>query len=192
MSTLDTALKFIGENWLGMLVMFLSLCCVFLLLRAFCWLFCWGRYKGDLQRLEKGERDNGIGYVLADLLVKIVNDFRHLLALMVVTIFALALAYALVIAGGSIEEITRALQAVTATLGGLVGSIIGYYFGESAAKKAPNSPAAEPLPPAGPIVEDPMATVNPPIAPAPTIEELRAATAAGANATPKTPPPAGD
>ena len=32
----------------------------------------------------------------------------------------------------------KALQAVVACLGGIVGSIVGYYFGESAGRKAEN------------------------------------------------------
>jgi hypothetical protein len=38
-----------------------------------------------------------------------------------------------------VEDLADGLQAVMATLGGLVGSIVGYYFGESAAKTSPGS-----------------------------------------------------
>jgi len=36
---------------------------------------------------------------------------------------------------GEISQVTDGVQAVAAALGGLIGSIIGYYFGESAASR---------------------------------------------------------
>lgn len=50
---------------------------------------------------------------------------------MIVLIFASALVFAMYTADGDMDKLATALQVVTATLGGLVGSIIGYYFGES-------------------------------------------------------------
>jgi membrane protein DedA with SNARE-associated domain len=76
--------------------------------------------------------------VIAELFVKIINDFRHLLALLIVVIFALVLGYGLIRAGKDLENITKVLQVVVSTLGGLIGSIIGYYFGESAGRRASN------------------------------------------------------
>jgi len=63
-------------------------------------------------------------------------------------VFTFALAYSLIRAatlppdpnGGSvITNMKEALQAVVATLGCLVGSIIGYYFGESSLLKSSNT-----------------------------------------------------
>lgn len=107
-------------------------------------------------------------FIFSEAAVKIINDFRHLLALVIVLIFAFALGYSLIKAASiatnpssptTIENMKEALQAVVATLGGLVGSIIGYYFGESTVAKSP-----EPKPPdAGgsqppPLVQEPPKT----------------------------------
>lgn len=112
------------------------LSCVVLVLLAVqwvAWIFSFGRFgKEPVQ----AERTQNIRYLLADGLVKIINDFRHLLALLIVLIFGLALAYALWSAGTDSDSIKEMLQAVTSTLGGLVGSIIGYYFGESAGRRS--------------------------------------------------------
>jgi len=101
-----------------------------LLVQWFAWIFSKGRFQ---RSNVTPRRQDSLRYVFSDAVVKIVNDFRHLLALIVVLIFAIALAYSLWEANGDIANIKEALTAVTATLGGLVGSIIGYYFGESSA-----------------------------------------------------------
>lgn len=90
--------------------------------------------------------------MFGELLTKIIYEFRHLLALLIVVLFAVAL-FAAMWPGmmkGDVALIKDGLQAVAAALGGLIGSIIGYYFGESAASKAPRlggsgvpAPAAE-------------------------------------------------
>ncbi|MGE3346867.1 MAG: hypothetical protein AB7I35_05470 [Ramlibacter sp.] len=122
------------------------------------WVFGLGRFKSSLQAPRQAPTQN-LRYLVTEALTKIINDFRHLLALLIVLIFGLALAYALYQASGSIDEIKEALQAVAATLGGLVGSIIGYYFGES---KAINDAAASA---AQPPVAPPAAVVAPPVEP---------------------------
>jgi hypothetical protein len=103
----------------------------------FAWIFSIGRFKST-DATPPGARPSGqsLRYVFSEAAVKIINDFRHLLALVIVVIFALALAYAMLQARASIADMKEALQAVVATLGGLVGSIIGYYFGESAVTRA--------------------------------------------------------
>jgi hypothetical protein len=79
-----------------------------------------------------------------DLIVKIIDDFRHFLALLIVVLFFLALGYALLRAGGDVEAISDALQAVSSALGGLIGAIIGYYFGESAGRRQADGSIAGP------------------------------------------------
>ena len=102
----------------------------------------------------KGVADTSkVRFVVADFFVKIINDFRHLLALLIVLLFALALFTAMWpgISKQEVGLIKDGLQAVAAALGGLVGSIIGYYFGESTASRgrilggeqSPKPPPAE-------------------------------------------------
>ena len=59
---------------------------------------------------------------------------------------------------GDVAVIKDGLQAVAAAMGGLIGSIIGYYFGESKATRAkeatptppvPSAPVQAPQPPTG-------------------------------------------
>ena len=51
----------------------------------------------------------------------------------------------------NVEHIRDGVQAVAAALGGLMGSIIGYYFGESAANKNRLSGADLTAPPSIPV-----------------------------------------
>jgi len=138
-------LKLLDDYSGGILVLFLSLATIVLLIQWVAWIFLMGRFKPKPPESGTGPgdrfRQSSLRFVFADLLVKIINDFRHLLALLMVTIFALALMYALYSTGASADankmpNIKDALQAVVATLGGLVGSILGYYFGEAAARKS--------------------------------------------------------
>lgn len=69
--------------------------------------------------------------VFTAFLYKLITEFRHALALVIVFIFAGALIYAMYAGRCDMDKLKEALAAVTSTLGGLVGSIIGYYFGES-------------------------------------------------------------
>jgi hypothetical protein len=144
---MDSFLTFLDTHSGGLLVMFLCLAAVVGLIQWLAWIFSRGRFRPDRIGAKVGA--SSLRFVFADLLVKIINDFRHFLALVVVAIFALALSYVLYRADNNMASITDAMQTVVATLGGLVGSILGYYFGESAARKsleegARERPAEEP------------------------------------------------
>jgi hypothetical protein len=67
----------------------------------------------------------------------LINDFRHLLALVVVLLFSVMTFFAVLpgLLNGNAAEVTDGVQSVTAAMGGLLGSIIGCYFGAMAAKK---------------------------------------------------------
>lgn len=110
----------------GILVLLLCLTFLTLLAHWLAWIFSLGRFSSSAPP----ERGRYLRYVFSDAMVKIIDDFRHLLALIIVCIFALALGYGMIQAKDS-NDMKEALQTVVATLGGLVGSIIGYYFGES-------------------------------------------------------------
>ncbi|HEX7721216.1 MAG TPA: hypothetical protein VF397_03605 [Pyrinomonadaceae bacterium] len=154
------------------------------LLQWLAWIFARGRFTRDaMSTTGTGTGDGSVkpsGFVLTEAAVKIINEFRHLLALLIIVIFAFALAYSLIKAGSlttgdAITNLKGALEGVVATLGGLVGSIIGYYFGESS--KTNKSDASEKTvqqqpPPtdatatgtgvtgAPPIVKDPQASTT--------------------------------
>lgn len=129
---MQSILKFFEQNYVGLFLMFFAVFFLMLIINWVAWIFGLGRFKGSFS---KNSPQGGIFYLFADLVVKIINDFRHLLALILVIIFATALGYAFYFAK-NITELSDSLQAVMSTLGTLVGSIVGYYFGESAVKKA--------------------------------------------------------
>lgn len=136
---------FFAANAQGILVFGLLVLSAAALLQWLAWMFARGRFQK-----RDGQTGQTVSFVLADLLAKIINDFRHLLALIIVVIFALALTYALVLVAyeptGRLEALSKALQAVVSSLGGLIGAIIGYYFGEKAGEKAGAQAPGQSLP----------------------------------------------
>ena len=127
-------LSYIKDNFQSILLLLFIIICVLLLLNYLFWMLGIGRFKKGDKTTIAGASSNSLIFVLTDFFVKIINDFRNLLALLLVLVFTGALIYACSISEGKVEELSKALQAVVSTLGGLVGSIVGYYFGESAAK----------------------------------------------------------
>jgi len=102
------------------------------------WLFGWGRFARRPTGMDGSyhpETPIGLGAVF---FAKLISEFRHLLALVIVGLFAVALFVAMLpgLRAGNIAEIKSGVEAVAAALGGLIGSIIGYYFGESTAVRA--------------------------------------------------------
>jgi hypothetical protein len=146
------------------------------LVNWFLWMLGLGRFAGSRA---PGVRPTTIRYVLTEFFVQIVNDFRHLLALLLVSLFTVTLLVAMVPPlfrpnGPDLNAMRDGLQAVAAALGGLIGSIVGYYFGESAGKRAEpaaprvTQPVVQNVPPPG---APPTAGIQPPappmVAPAP-------------------------
>lgn len=129
---MDSFLNFLEAHYVGLFLTAFIFFSGALLINWVAWIFSWGRFKGSLSKEDPG---GGIFFLFTDLMVKIINDFRHFLALILVLIFAISLGYAFYISD-SVESLSGALQAVVSTLGGLIGSIVGYYFGESAARRA--------------------------------------------------------
>lgn len=133
---MSSFLNFLATYSSGIFVLFFCLAAGVAMVQWVCWIFGWGRFSPENLEATAGVR-KPLRRVMSELFFNLVNDFRHLLALVIVLIFALVLGYAVFRAGTEMDNITKALQAVVATLGGLVGSLLGYYFGESAAKKVP-------------------------------------------------------
>lgn len=131
-------LTFLGQHDAGIYVVLICLATLVVLVQWLAWIFNFGRFRSQELELQTGTSvvNSGIRHVIADLFVKVIDDFRHLLALIIVLMFALALAYVL-FKSSNIADVKDALQAVASSLGGIIGVIIGYYFGESAAKAGP-------------------------------------------------------
>ncbi len=174
---------FLQDNALGVFMMLLTAAVVVFLLQWIMWSLGVGRFESGK---EGSTRDAGapatLRFIFTDALVKIIDDFRHLLALVVVGIFALAVGWALVTAGTT-EDLSKGLQAVVSTLGGLVGGIIGYYFGESTARASGDAgvggpsgvpvseQGADPRTPAGTPEADDDIRRGPPLPAAPSEED---------------------
>ncbi|MFN0314180.1 MAG: hypothetical protein ACKVQA_03970 [Burkholderiales bacterium] len=150
----------------AMLVLLLCLAVLLFSVQWLMWLFAVGRFQKPEDRVTPGKPQN-LTYLVTDGLVKIINDFRHLLALLIVLIFGVTLSWALYQAGANISNIKEVLQSVVATLGGLVGSIIGYYFGEAAAKRSPEDT------PVGDGASQAIPQDMPPAGPSPSIKEVQ-------------------
>ena len=131
---MENFFKFFATNYVGIIYFFMSLVVVILFIQWIAWLFSLGRFNAQIASPRK--RSDSIRFLLTDLMVKIINDFRHFLALIMVAIFGLVLIYSLTKYANSSEELTNVLQAVISTVGVLIGTIIGYYFGETAGKKS--------------------------------------------------------
>lgn len=122
----------LGDGKIGFDDIFLTVAGLMILVHYILFMFRLGRYKpveGD------SEGDGSRGF-LRIFVLKTVTNFRNLLALVVAVIFTGALFYAMVFASKDDETFKQqmeAIQVVVASLGGLIGSIIGYYFGESKA-----------------------------------------------------------
>jgi hypothetical protein len=131
----DGVFGFVAEYRVGILVLLVILIVAGGVTNWLLWMFGWGRYRGPLPTNSK------IRFVVADFFVKIINDFRHLLALLIVLLFSGALFIAMW-PGMMKQDVTLirdGLQGVASALSGLLGSVIGYYFGESTARRRLNA-----------------------------------------------------
>ncbi|MFL6207867.1 MAG: hypothetical protein ACJ74W_03415 [Pyrinomonadaceae bacterium] len=129
---MNAFLTFVETHQISILLLLLSLLVLTLMTHWLAWAFAYGRFRNVPPA--PTDRKQDLRFVLSDAAVKIINDFRHLLALLIILIFAFALIFSLIHWRGSITEMKDALQAVVSAFGGLVGSIIGYYFGVAATK----------------------------------------------------------
>jgi len=137
-------LQFLADHVSGVAVILMILFAIIGIIQYVCWIFRWGRFKVDALLSDSVDRrtESTVRHMVVKFFVEIINDFRHLLALVIVIIFAVTL-LAVCQAGFKLDNfdgVKEGIQVVTSSLGGLVGSIIGYYFGESAAKKESSSP----------------------------------------------------
>lgn len=123
----------------GAIIIIVGVCfAVVLLIQWVAWLFKWGRF-GSPPVQAATAPTQPLRFLIANFFAEIINDFRHLLALIIISVFAIALFVGMYpgLVTNNVETIADGVQAVAAALGGLIGSIIGYYFGESAATRNP-------------------------------------------------------
>ena len=80
-------LDFFAQQRVGILVTILVLFSGVLLLQWISWIFEWGRFKNPT----KSGNHQDLRFVITDFFLKIIDDFRHLLALILVLVFLFAL-----------------------------------------------------------------------------------------------------
>lgn len=146
------------EHYKGVFVLIIIAVAIVFLINWLARIFGWGRYNRRSNFYVKSNTDQ----IIAEFFARLINDFRHLLALIIVLIFVSLVFYAMAMTD-NFEEKMKALQLVIASLGGLLGSIIGYYFGESAVRRSQSLPTTirvtseENTPETEQIVEAPVA-----------------------------------
>lgn len=146
-------LKILEEHYKGVWMLIFMLLAIIFVINWLARIFNWGRYRNHNNSIAR----TGRTWFLENFFNRLINDFRHLLALVIVLIFASLIFYAMAMTD-KFEEKMDALQLVIASLGGLLGSIIGYYFGESAVRRAQipvGSATSDDDQPEQPIVEPP-------------------------------------
>ena len=80
-------LVFLGENTRGFAVLVGILFILILSIQWIAWLFNWGRFR----QIEAETDRPSIRYMVAEFITKIINDFRHVLAIALTLIFAVAI-----------------------------------------------------------------------------------------------------
>ena len=162
---------FLETHTNGILMLLLILVVIAFIINFLAKTFSFGRYK-DAYFATASE--SKVSYIIVQFFIRLIDDFRHFLAMTIVVIFTFLILFSMM-ATDDFSEKMEALKLVIASLGGLLGSIIGYYFGESAAK---NSLANLPVQPSlvnngnvEPVEEEDPATEE--IVAAPTPEILR-------------------
>ena len=120
-------LNFLAVNQTGIYVLLAILAFVVLLIQWLAWIFKWGRFKSPPAGPAPGYSTKDIMFTY---LATLASDFKFVLATLIFGIFSVVLLIALF----TQSDFANALQAVMSTLGGLVGTIVGYFFGEKSAQ----------------------------------------------------------
>jgi len=152
-------LIFIECHYGAILLLILMMFSIVLVINWLARIFTWGMFK--TRRFDYSNQSN-FTYILSRFLVNLIDDFKHLLALVVVIIFTSLIIYSMA-STNDFDKKMEALQLVIASLGGLLGSIIGYYFGESAGRKSVVAPLNPTEPDTGDVNPAPTITDSIPI-----------------------------
>ena len=127
---MENFLTFLTEHSSGIIILILLMFSCLIMINWLAKIFNWGKYKNP----EVNSKDYGnLIYVTTQFFANLINDFKHFLALVIIIIFAGLIVYSMA-ATPDFNNKMKALQLVIASLGGIVGTVIGYYFGESAAR----------------------------------------------------------
>lgn len=128
-------LQVLEQHWRGVFILVFLITVLALIVRWLFWLLGWGRFA---PRSDNPAQIGVWSYFGTTFVAKTVKEFRHLLALLIFLLFSAAVILSMLpgLAGLDVGRMTDGLQGVAASLGGLIGSIIGYYFGEQAGASA--------------------------------------------------------
>lgn len=127
----------------GIFLLVLLLASIAFLVQWLAWIFSLGRFRPSADPFRQ---QNFLRYTISEAIVKIVNEFGHVIALIILFIFSFTLIFALVQTRGDIAGMTDALKTVVSTMGGLVGAVIGYYFNRKQTDNERPPPSNEPVP----------------------------------------------
>ncbi|MDA1314853.1 MAG: hypothetical protein O2968_16085 [Acidobacteria bacterium] len=123
-------LQVLEQHWRGVFILVFLITVLALIVRWLFWLLGWGRFAARPDGKSIPGRTGS--FFWNQFIAKTVDQFRHLLALLIFLLFSVAVILSILpgLAERNVEQMTDGLQGVAASLGGLIGSIIGYYFGE--------------------------------------------------------------
>jgi hypothetical protein len=139
---MNNVLLVLEQQWRGALILVLFLLVLMYVVGKLFWLMGWGRFA---KRASSQADTSTWSFFTTQFIAKTVLEFRHLLALLIFLLFAVSVILAVTpgLYSMDVEKMTEGLEGVAAALGGLVGSIIGYYFGEQVASATNRTPTVE-------------------------------------------------
>jgi len=137
---------YLETHRVGILIALLCLVGLVAIVQWLTWLFSKGRFSSEVYKMS---RPSSMRFIVSEFGVKIINEFGHLIALIILFIFSFTLIFAMFQTRGNPAEMRDSLQTIVSSLGGLVGAVIGYYF--NSAVKNLESPAQSGVPKPPPI-----------------------------------------
>lgn len=119
---------FLQTHRVGILMAFLCAVMLMTIVQWIAWLFSLGRFGGDEHKRQIRKRTTLFHQTFDFVAKKIIKEFGHLIALIILFIFAFTLIFIMIQTRGNPAETRDSLQTIVSSLGGLVGTVIGYYF----------------------------------------------------------------
>jgi hypothetical protein len=119
---------FLETHRVGILMAILCSVVLMAIVQWIAWLFSLGRFGKQEYWEQLGKRTTLFHTVFGNFIAKIIYEFGHLIALIILFIFAFTLIFTMIQTRGNPAEMRDSLQTIVSSLGGLVGTVIGYYF----------------------------------------------------------------